>query len=229
MNGVELELWRERLLSRYDATTTVGRIGFVLARTCDRNGAAWISVRSLRVRMVAIWPELLEGPRRGRRATGISHDWLRRTLATHPDWLTVGQVRYPDRRLGPSLRLLVDSVRHEIGLSVTVAEARKRHTEKAPGEGAWLSQIPQTKRPDTTNQVTRTPKDSREQAVIPGSCPAPTTLDDLVVAGEQRGLEGTEVVRLMLGYRDGETAAETVARMFPRVEQLEFQVGGERP
>ena len=147
----EIELWRERLFSRYGGTTLRDRVGFVLARSCDERGIVWISVRSLRIRLIAIWPELLEAPKRGRRASGISYDRLKRTLAAHPDWKSIGRVRYPDSRLGPAIRLLSEAVRREVGLPVSFSEAAKWHVEMTPGEAAWLSRFPRPKWHDTSN------------------------------------------------------------------------------
>jgi hypothetical protein len=51
-----------------------------------------------------------------------------------------------------------------------------------------------------------------------------TTLDELIVAAVEHGLRDKDLQRLLLGYRDGESAAEALARMFPRVEQLAFEL-----
>jgi hypothetical protein len=47
-----------------------------------------------------------------------------------------------------------------------------------------------------------------------------TTLDELLVASLERGLRERELVRLLLGYRDGESAADALSRVFPLNEQL---------
>jgi hypothetical protein len=61
----DLPLWRERFLSRYGKPrTTSERIGFVLASVCDERGVVWISAEAVRLRMIAIWPELLKAEAR---------------------------------------------------------------------------------------------------------------------------------------------------------------------
>jgi hypothetical protein len=178
----EVELWRERLLSRYGDATTADRVGFVLARSCNENAVAWISVRAVRVRLVAIWPELLERPRRGRAASGISYDRLKRSLAAHPDWVTVAQARYPDRRLGPAIRVLRQSVRREIGHPVGFAAAAKRHTEMTPGEAAWLSRFPKPKWHDTSNPKIKSQRKrprKRGYPLVPAAPDVPAHLDQL--------------------------------------------------
>jgi hypothetical protein len=47
-----------------------------------------------------------------------------------------------------------------------------------------------------------------------------TTLDELVVVGLERGLCDKDLRRLLLGYREGESAGATLSRMFPLSEQL---------
>lgn len=50
-----------------------------------------------------------------------------------------------------------------------------------------------------------------------------TTLDELIVAGVERGPREPELHRLVLGHRDRESAAQTLARMFPLNEQLTIE------
>jgi hypothetical protein len=43
-----------------------------------------------------------------------------------------------------------------------------------------------------------------------------TTLDELIVASTKCGLDDDELRRLLLAHRDGESADQTLARLFPR-------------
>jgi hypothetical protein len=180
MNGASF--WLERLLSRYGAKTTHDRIGFALARSCDERGVVWISVKTLRLRLIAIWPELLDAPKRGRHGSGISHDRLRKSLAAHPDWETLGRARYPDKRLGPAIRVLSDAVRREIGHPVPFAEAAKWPQGMAAGEAAWLSHFPEPKWPDTSNpkpKTQRTLPERRRTLVVPAALDVTRELEQL--------------------------------------------------
>ena len=179
MRNPEKALWLERLLSRYGNETVGDRIGFVLAVSCDERGVVWISVRSLRGLLVGIWPELLQTPKRGRRAGGVSHDRLRKQLAAHPDWITIGRARYPDRKLGPAIRVLSDAVRREIGHPVPFAEAAKWPQVMAAGKAAWLSHFPKPKWPDTSNPKIKSQRKSPEKRVDQVIPAAPDAADDL--------------------------------------------------
>jgi hypothetical protein len=53
--------------------------------------------------------------------------------------------------------------------------------------------------------------------------PRVVTLDELMVAAAESGLCDEDLVRLLLGYRAGESAVETLARLFPLNEQLELR------
>jgi hypothetical protein len=175
-------LWLERLLSRYGGKTMEDRIGFALARSCDERGVVWISVKSLRVRLVAIWPDLLDGPKRGRGASGVSHDRLRKALAAHPDWMTLGRARYPDKRLGPAIRVLSEAVRREIGHPVPFAEAAKWPQGMAAGEAAWLSHFPEPKWPDTSNPKIKSQRNGgkrRGTPVVPATSDVARDLEEI--------------------------------------------------
>jgi hypothetical protein len=244
----DLPVWRQRFLARYGKPrTTIERVGFVLASACDEEGVIWISAEAVRLRMVAIWPELLRAPKRGRKAGGFSRNRVERELAAHPDWESIGQTHYPDGKLGPTIRLVRESVRREIGLPTSFEEAaervRNRQTVKTDGKAAWLSRFPEPKWVDTSNPKTKTqrtlpkrrgtpvspaaPDVARKLEALPALAPAAlarvgdmTTLDELVVAAAERGLSDKELLRLLLGYRDGESAGETLARIFPLNEHL---------
>jgi hypothetical protein len=52
-----------------------------------------------------------------------------------------------------------------------------------------------------------------------------TTLDELIVAGVEQGLRERELLRLVLGHMDGESATQTLVRIFPLNEQLMIGLG----
>jgi hypothetical protein len=124
----EIPVWLYRLRLHYgDAGTMNDRVGFVLATVCDERAVTWISVKSFPGPPRRDLARLLEGPKRGQRASGVSHDRLKRALAAHPDWVTIGRTRYTVNRLGPAIRVLGDAVRREIGHPVPFSEAAELH------------------------------------------------------------------------------------------------------
>jgi hypothetical protein len=178
-------VWRERLLARSNGTTITDRVGFALALTCDERGIVWLTTRQLRQRLVAIWPDLaLKDVKRGHRASGISYGHLKRVLASHPDWTAIGQRRYRDKKLGPTIRLLTDAVRVEIGLPVSFAEAFQCATAMSHGEGAWLSQIPEVQCADN-----RTPK-TKSQRIVPKKRVTPVLPAGLDITDDLEELPG---------------------------------------
>ena len=123
--GVDLWRVRELLAARYpcDPARLEDRLGLVLAELVNEIGLVWPSATHVRAAVLTRWPELEEAPRRGRRAAGVSPSWVRRALARHPDWRTVGYRRRLDGTRGVAVRALAELVRARVGLDSSTAEA----------------------------------------------------------------------------------------------------------